>query len=226
MLSSDGELGSVLFSAASGLVGLSALRADLENEAEKIFAPRAAKDRLFYQILSRHEEVRKTERDSELRATDWKALLASIEDRKDEIADCRNRSIATRTALAGLQRLLRLQPLIAELDGEEAALIGFADIAGVAEDLADDLLARLAEAVEATKAVQAAERHVAEAQETLNRIQVETPLLENAEAMQALFGRSGDYVSKKRDLPRIVAVRIKPKDPWDRLPIAYPLCRE
>jgi chromosome segregation protein len=207
MLSSDGELGSVLFSVASGLVGLSALRADLEHEAEKIFAPRPAKDRLFYQILSHHEEARKTERDSELRATDWKALLASIEGLKAEMADRRDRRIATRTMLAGLQRLLRLQPLIAEIDGEDAALTGFADIAGVAEGLADDLLAGLAEATEAAKAVQAAERHFTEAQDTLNRIQVEAPLLENAEAIQALFGRSGDYVSKKRDLPRIVGER-------------------
>lgn len=205
MLSSDGELGSVLFSAASGLVGLSALRADLENEAEKIFAPRSAKDRLFYQILTRHDEARRTERDSELRATDWKALLASIDDLKAGIADCRDRRIAARTALARLQRLLRLQPLITEIDGEEAALTGFADIAGVAEGLAAELSARLAEVTEAAKAVQAAERLIAEAGETLGSIQIDAPLLENAEAIQALVRRSGDYVSKQRDLPRIAA---------------------
>ena len=61
MLKSDGELGSLLFAAATGLVGLSSLKQNLDAQAERIFAPRASKERLFYQILARHDEARRTE---------------------------------------------------------------------------------------------------------------------------------------------------------------------
>ena len=45
----DGELGAALFSAASGLRGLSDSSAALEKEADGIFAERKSKDRTFYQ---------------------------------------------------------------------------------------------------------------------------------------------------------------------------------
>ena len=74
MLRSDGEAGASLFAAASGLRGLSDLRRSLEDEASTIFAPRASKDRRFYQALDRFEDARKAIRECELRAGDWKAL--------------------------------------------------------------------------------------------------------------------------------------------------------
>jgi chromosome segregation protein len=43
---SDGELGASLFAAASGLRGFQDLRAQVEREADGIFAPRAGRDRL------------------------------------------------------------------------------------------------------------------------------------------------------------------------------------
>ena len=55
----DGELGAALFSAASGLRGVSDAKAALEEEADAIFAERKAKDRPFYQALARFEDARK-----------------------------------------------------------------------------------------------------------------------------------------------------------------------
>jgi uncharacterized protein YhaN len=48
MLTSDGEVGTSLFAAASGMRGLANLRRDLEEEAGTIFTPRASRDRRFY----------------------------------------------------------------------------------------------------------------------------------------------------------------------------------
>jgi uncharacterized protein YhaN len=75
MLQSGGEIGSLLFSAASGLTGLTNLRRTLDNDAEGIFAQRRSKDRLFYQALERHEDARKAEREHELKSGDWKRLV-------------------------------------------------------------------------------------------------------------------------------------------------------
>jgi uncharacterized protein YhaN len=68
MLKSDGDVGTSLFAAASGMRGLADLCRSLEEEAGSIFAPRASKDRTFYQALDRFEAARKAIRERELRA--------------------------------------------------------------------------------------------------------------------------------------------------------------
>ena len=77
---SDGELGSALFSAASGLRGLNDLRAALDKEADGIFAQRASKDRTFYQGLNRYEDARAALREREFRSGALKKLRDGIEE--------------------------------------------------------------------------------------------------------------------------------------------------
>ena len=111
MLRSGGEVGASLFAAASGLRGLTELRRNLETEADGIFAPRAAKDRLFYQALDRFEAARKAIRERELRAGDWKALNDRIDDlgaKLDKNKEERGKNAAEQ---ARLSRLKRVAPL-------------------------------------------------------------------------------------------------------------------
>src|SRR3546814_18902616 len=86
MLKSGGEIGSLLFSAASGLTGLSELRKSLEAEANAIYAPRRSKDRLFYQVLDTLEEASRAERDRALKTGGWKKLLTEQADVEAELA--------------------------------------------------------------------------------------------------------------------------------------------
>src|ERR1700677_4480811 len=74
MLQADGDVGASLLAAASGLRGLSELRRSLEKEADGVFAPRASKDRRFYQALERFNSARQAIRDKELRSDAWTQL--------------------------------------------------------------------------------------------------------------------------------------------------------
>ena len=78
MLSAEGDLGASMIAAASGLRGLTDLRRNLESEADLVFAPRAARDRRFYQALERFEAARKAIRDKELLVDKWRKLNADI----------------------------------------------------------------------------------------------------------------------------------------------------
>ncbi len=93
---SDGELGSALFSAASGLRGLNDLRAALDKEADGIFAQRASKDRTFYQGLNavrgrarRSEGTRVPQRRAEEAARRHRGAVPRA--RGDAGATCRDR---------------------------------------------------------------------------------------------------------------------------------------
>src|SRR5205807_1324007 len=103
MLKSDGEIGAILFAATSGTRGLAQLRDDLEEEAGRIFTPRASKDRKFYQALARFDEARKAISERELRAGTWKALNEKIDElsqRLTEIKALRGVKAAERATLS------------------------------------------------------------------------------------------------------------------------------
>ena len=117
MLRSDGELGSMLFAAASGLHGLTSLRTKLEVEADAIFTKRASESRRFYQIQARHEEARRRERDSELRSADWKTHVASLEEVTQSIVTTKALRGETLNQIKHLSRLRQLQPALDEMDG-------------------------------------------------------------------------------------------------------------
>ena len=207
MLSSDGEIGGLLFAAASGVMGLTRLRGALEDEAGRIFAPRASQQRLFYQITALHEEARRNERETELRAGDWKALNAAIAELEERYKILAEQRASARQTVSRLERLRQIQPIFAEIDACERRLSAYADLAGSPVGFAAELAAVLDDIEEAEKALKAAQDDLESARATLGRIDVDEALLGEVESISALFAQSGDHAAKVRDLPRIEAER-------------------
>ncbi|MDN2582148.1 YhaN family protein [Aquibium sp. ELW1220] len=205
MLRSDGELGSMLFAAASGLLGLTSMRAKLEEEADAIFTKRASASRRFYQIQARHEEARRRERDSELRSADWKTHVAALEEVTQSTVATKAMRVETSGQIKHLSRLRQLQPALDEMDEATRDLDAFADIAALPTDLADRLSERLAECAASDSAATTAAKNENDLGEALAGIVVDSALLADAAAITALFAQTTDFTSKQRDLPRILA---------------------
>jgi uncharacterized protein YhaN len=202
---SDGELGASLFAAASGLRGFQDLRVQVEHEADGIFAPRAGRDRRFYQALDRYEQARKAIRDLELRSSDWKQLNDAIVEsarRLEEISDQRGKNAAEQ---ARLLRLKRAAPIVRLIDDDEVKLAGFSTLPAASTDLAERLHGAL-DAVARTKSILAG---AITAEEQLRRehtsLAVDDRLLGMTEEVQRLFAETGAYGDKRRDLPRVEA---------------------
>jgi uncharacterized protein YhaN len=203
MLDSEGELGSALFAAASGLTDLARVRRALEAEADQIFAPRASKDRRFYQALERYQTALKTERDSELKSGDWRRLNAEIGAVEAEIEALRTRRLETTLALDRLRRLRQLAPIVGAIDRDTAALQDFIDLPELSPGFASEARAAMAAAMAAEAALQAAEQIRTAAAAALAEITVDASLLARADTVVELFSRRGDYLSKVQDRPRI-----------------------
>ena len=207
MLASEGEMGAALFAAASGLTGLARVRRTLEAEADDIFAPRASKDRRFYQALERYNSAITAERQNELKSSDWKALVAEIDDIEGRLADLKERRAATSTALARLQRLKALQPIVNAMDELNAGLEKFAGLPEVPEGFVADCAAALDAAESAAAQERLAAEEMSAAAAALEAINVDEALVDRAAEIIDLFSRKGDYLSKRSDLPRIEAER-------------------
>ncbi|NEI69718.1 AAA family ATPase [Rhizobium lusitanum] len=203
MLRSGGEIGSLLFSAASGLTGLSRLRQSLETEADGIYAARRSKDRGFYQALDRYEDARKAERDNELKSGDWKKLLAEVAELETELERLQTERRGTREALDRLKRLKTLQPLLSEIDAESMALDRLADLAAIPDSFADTLEQRLRDRQASEEELRRARQAVARAEEDLSRIQVDDALLQISGDVTQLFADTGNYRAQRHDLPRV-----------------------
>ncbi|AYG65822.1 MULTISPECIES: YhaN family protein [unclassified Rhizobium] len=203
MLRSGGEIGSLLFSAASGLTGLSRLRQSLEAEADGIYAARRSKDRGFYQALDRYEDARRAERDNELKSGDWKKLLAEAGELETELERLQTERHGTREALDRLKRLKTLQPLLSEIDAENLALDGMADLAAMPDSFANTLEQRLRDKQASDEELRRARQAVARAEEDLSRIQVDETLLQMSGDITQLFADTGNYRAQRHDLPRV-----------------------
>ncbi|HEX8049195.1 AAA family ATPase, partial [Rhizobium sp.] len=203
MLRSGGEIGSLLFSAASGLTGLSRLRQSLEGEADGIYAQRRSKDRSFYQALDRHDEARKAERDNELKSGDWKKLLAEAAELEAELERLQDQRHQTRQALDRLQKLKTLQPLLAEIDGEKAALEDLADLSAIPDSFADRLERGLNDRRAAEEELRRAQQLAARTGEELSMIRIDDTVLQISDDITQLFADTGNYRSQRQDLPRV-----------------------
>lgn len=203
MLRSGGEIGSLLFSAASGLTGLSRLRQSLEAEADGIYAARRSKDRGFYRALDRYEDARKAERDNELKSGDWKKLLAEAAELETELERLQAERRGTREALDRLKRLKTLQPLLSEIDAETLALDNLSDLAAIPDGFADKLEQNLRDKQTSEEELRRARQAVLRAEEDLSRIQVDETLLQMSGDITQLFADTGNYRAQRYDLPRV-----------------------
>ncbi|MFD0937688.1 AAA family ATPase, partial [Methylobacterium trifolii] len=153
MLDAQGELGASLIAAGSGLRGYTALQAELDEEAQRIFTPRASQKRSFYQALERYEEARKAIRDTSLRASDWRALNDAIEAAAGGLDGIRSERERIATERARLERLKRVGPMIAEID----ALTERAETDAGLVEAGDAWILRLGTVLDGLRAAQAEE---------------------------------------------------------------------
>jgi uncharacterized protein YhaN len=203
MLQSGGEIGSLLFSAASGLTGLSRLRQSLETEADGIYAQRRSKDRAFYQAYDRYEEARRLERDNELKSGDWKKLIADAAETEARLEALHRERQETKAALDRLNMLKKLEPVLREIDIEEQLLHGFSDLQSVPGGFGE----RLAEALDARKEGEAALRStgqdVLRLQDEIQAVKVDAVILDAAGAIMERYAQKGAYLKAKDDISRV-----------------------
>lgn len=205
MLKSEGEVGASLFAAASGLRGLTELRRNLDMEADGIFAPRASKDRVFYQALDRFEAARKAIRELELKAGDWKARNERIEELAQTLKKIKDERAQKAVEQARLLRLKRVAPLLHLIDGDIDILGSLGDLPTVPHGFLERLRDGLDALAQTAAASDHAEAEHKEATESLSQVIVDETLIAKAGDVQRLFGETAAYANDRRDMPRIQA---------------------
>lgn len=129
LLSADGELGRLIVEAGGGLRGMVSRLGQLEVYVDGLFAPRKSDKRAFYQALGKVEAADRTIKAS---ATSKDAYLEALSAHAD--AQTRYKALINDARELGarrseLERLVRVQPLLAQLAQTERELEAFGDLA-------------------------------------------------------------------------------------------------
>jgi len=203
MLKSEGDVGASLFAAASGMRGLAELRRGLDEEAGRIFASRASKDRKFYQALGRFDEARKAIHERELRAGDWKALNERIEELSRRIGEIKTLRGLKAGERARFSRNKRTAPLVKLIDRDLAGLAALGTVPEVPIGFGESLHERLEAVQMMTKTRERIVDDEVKARRDSDEITVDEKLLERSGDILRLLGETGAYANNRRDLPRI-----------------------
>ncbi|MDH5671963.1 MAG: AAA family ATPase [Myxococcales bacterium] len=201
ILASRGDVGQLLFSATAGLSGLGSQLAQLREQADAFFKPRAQGSELarYKAELTRLEEERKQ---LDVKASSY-AKLVQERDRAQQLFDA---ALAERKEAElrreHVERLLAGLPLRAKLEALEAEVSGLAALRQAPPEW-DAALAELRREgpVLQSKRDEVA-RQLAEYDAELERLQADAGLLQRAEAIDGLEELRDRFNGARRDLPR------------------------
>jgi chromosome segregation protein len=204
LLKAGGRLAETLAASSTGLSALSRSRDKLSAEADALFTSRRVSSKTFYLALDRHDEAERRLREAVVTADALKAAEAAELDAQVREIDLKAQHEETSRALARWQRTQRTFGKLARLEALARDLEAFADLptsaaATLAEAraaLGDDKVLRLE--LERLAADEAAD------QAAIGALGVDSVLLAQGDAIDALRERLGAVRKAEEDLPRRV----------------------
>ncbi|TCT40370.1 ATP-binding protein [Martelella mediterranea] len=201
MLADGGEIGQLLFSAASGLTGLKTVGDALSVEADQIYAPRKSQNRSFYQVIDRHEAARKAERQHELNASDWKNLLKEEREIKEALETLRQRQKKRQMRISDLQRLQQLRGLLTEMDHYALSLERFSDLEGLDDTIGERMQALRLKREELRASEAEKQKQLTSMQESIAALHVDEMLLKRRDDVARLRLETALYLQARERGP-------------------------
>ena len=201
IIAAKDDVGQMLFAAGTGLSDLRERLKQLEEEADRLWAPRKSA-RLYYLARDRLEEAQSRQREHSLTVSAWRTARKTLSDAEKTLRERRKEHEDTSRELKKLSRIRRVHGTIRqwrELTHELAAL---GDVIMVPEDAAEQL--EQAEQQEAKIRVQVdiLAPQLKEAREALEAITFDEALVRRADEIMQFNEQRITVRSEREDLPK------------------------
>ncbi|MDE0011484.1 MAG: AAA family ATPase [Candidatus Poribacteria bacterium] len=202
ILEARDDVGQMLFSAGTGIVGLRERLRKLRSEAEELWSPRHAKHRKFYIADDKLQKAIKELREQTVTASKWRELKRTYEKAQKTYSEVNNQIkeiSAERNRLSRIRRVFSDVRRKQELDGQLGELY---DVIRLPEDAAT--LVREAEQrdIEVGTRIATLQEQLERAEESLKELTFDETLIQRAEDVRQLYERRGAICSAKADLPK------------------------
>jgi exonuclease SbcC len=187
LLKGEGELGSALFEASAGTLGIAAILAELDADAKKLYNPHgAAKTATLNEARRQLDEQRQILRQTQTKPNDWQTLQRVHEAAKSALAELDQALETHRRRENELTELRTVEPLLREHDRVLAELEGYADIPDLPDNAREQRLSAEQELQRIRLDIEDANCELAQCGGKLAVLTIEPALLEHADAIERL----------------------------------------
>ncbi len=201
LLNQSGDLGQALFSAAVGTASLREILSDLQNGAEELFRPRAS-TKLVNQAISNFKEAKKRIKDSSLPVAEWKRLQKELTDTLSAIQQVEEDINGKSKEKSRLDRLNRVRGALAERRGVMARIEELGEVLVLPEEFDEQYKNARDRLQNASEAKARAEAKLSRLKEELETLNVRNDLLDNEEAILAIYKELGAVETAIKDRPQ------------------------
>ncbi|MEO8754999.1 MAG: AAA family ATPase, partial [Casimicrobiaceae bacterium] len=186
LLQGQGELGQSLFEAGAGLAQVRQLRAALEQDADRLFRPRASTS-LLYKAFGAYEEARRQERDLVLKSGEWQARKEAADAAEQHHAAAIREQERVQQEIRRLERLAAVLPQVASRAHKLALLAPLRTVPRLDADCTALRVAAQTKAAEARRTAADASRRQMEVTAELSGIRLPEAVLREEIGIEAAY---------------------------------------
>ena len=201
LLDQSGDLGQALFSAAVGTASLREILAELQNDAEELFKPRAS-TKVVNQAISNFKEAQKKIKDSSLPVAEWKKLKKELADTLSAIKQVEEDINVKSKEKSRLDRLNRVKGALAKRRAVLVRIEELGEVLLLSEDFDEKRRTASDNLQVASEAKERAEAKLSRLKEESELLNVRNELLENEEAILAIHKELGAVEKTIKDRPQ------------------------
>ncbi len=202
LLKGEGELGSALFEASAGTLGIAAILAGLDNDAKKLYNPHRAAKSSINEAWRQYEEQKQNLRQTQTKPNDWQCLQRAHEAAKARLAELEQGLETQRRRENELIELRNVEPLLRGHDRVLAELQGYADIPDLPENAVQLRMQAEGELLSNRQIIAKAKRELGECAERLATLTIEPALLKHSQAIERLSSGLEPAVRSRLEIRR------------------------
>ena len=201
LLNQSGDLGQALFSAAVGTASLREILSGLKSGAEELFKPRAS-TKLVNQAISGFKEAQKRIKDSSLPVAEWKRLQDELVKTISDIKQVDDNIIGKNKEKSRLDRLNRVKCALAERRAVMVRIEELREVLLLPENFGEKRKTASDNLKTASEAKTKAETKLSRLKKESELLNVRNELLDNEEAILAIYKELGAVEKTIRDRPQ------------------------
>ena len=196
------DVGQMLFAAGTGLANLRERLKQLEEEADRLWAPRKSERRLYYQARDRLEEAQSRQREHSLTVSAWRTARKTLSDAEKTLQERRKEHEETSTEIMKLVRIRHVHGVIRQRREltQDIAVLG--DVIVLAEDAAGQLDQAEQQESKIRAQVDILAPSLEEARQALEAITFDEALVRRADEIMQLNEQRIAVRSEREDLPK------------------------
>ena len=195
------DVGQMLFAAGTGLADLRERLKQLEEEADRLWAPRKSA-RLYYEAQARLEEAQTRQREHSLTVSAWRTARKTLSDAEKTLQERREEHEETSTEIKKLVRIRHVHGAIRQRRELTQKIATLGDVIVLAEDAIEQLGQAEQQEAKIRAQVDILAPQLEEARQALEGITFDEALVRRADEIMQLNEQRIAVRSEREDLPK------------------------